>query len=204
MPEDLELLALTLPKMRANIIDLVDKAEMLQGIDDKTSNMLMASAWQVRRGAYPILVKLWDAGFDIAPHEFGWDLEQIVSDELRKWLCDPDYFTTQIDKSEETPYLSSHHAPIGHEGLWHTPSKKVPHKEQLPAYIQNVRNALMRSGHGEQEAHAMAVAAVERWAKGQGAWGHHGKVTPVVQQAASNAVSEWEKLRAEHSGGEKK
>lgn len=38
-------------------------------------------------------------------------------------------------KSEETPYLSEHHAPIGHEGLWHTPSKKVPEKQQLPAYI---------------------------------------------------------------------
>lgn len=38
-------------------------------------------------------------------------------------------------KSEQTPYLSSHHAPIGHEGLWHTPNKKHPKKEQLPAYI---------------------------------------------------------------------
>jgi hypothetical protein len=109
---------------------------------------------------------------------------------MRKWLC----------KSEETPYLSSHHAPIGHEGLWHTPNKKHPKKEQLPAYVQNVRNALMRAGHGEQEAHAMAIGAIKRWAEGKGAWGHKGKVTPVVQEAARKALEEWNKLKAEHSG----
>jgi hypothetical protein len=178
--------------MRARFIDLVDKAEMLSGIDEVNANKLNAQAWQIRRTAYPILVKLFDAGMDVSPEEFSWDLEQLVSDELRKWLC-PD-----AEKSAETPYLSSHHAPIGHEGLWHTPNKKHPQKEQLPSYIQNVRNALMRAGHGEQEAHAMAIAAIKRWSKGEGAWGHKGKVTPVVQEAAQRALQEWDKLKAEH------
>ena len=80
--------------------------------------------------------------------------------------------------SEKTPELSVTHAPIGHEGVWH--SKKPP--LQLPAYIQNIRNALMRSGHGEQEAHALAVAAVKRWAKGDLKWGKKRHVTPEVQQ----------------------
>lgn len=98
-----------------------------------------------------------------------------------------------MEKSEETPELSTHHSPIGHEGVWH--SKHPP--LQLPAYIQQIRNALMRAGHGEQEAHALAVAAVERWAKGDLHWGK-GKVTPEVQAASQRAVAEWEKLRRDH------
>jgi hypothetical protein len=187
--EDLEPLTWHLDKMRIHLIDTVDKAEMLEGIDDKTSNVLNMLAWELRRNAYPILVKLFDAGFDVEPEDFGWNIEQIISDSLRSWLC---------EKSEQTPYLSSHHAPIGHEGLWHTPSKKVPEKQQLPAYIQNIRNALMRAGHGEQESHAMAVAAVKRWAQGKGAWGKKGKPTPVVREAAAKAVAEWEELKATH------
>jgi 8-oxo-dGTP pyrophosphatase MutT (NUDIX family) len=97
-------------------------------------------------------------------------------------------------KSAETPYLSSHHAPIGHEGLWH--SKNPP--LQLPAYIQNIRNALMRSGMDERKAHAMAVAAVERWAKGDLKWGPTRHVTPEVRAASADAVRQWEALRANH------
>jgi hypothetical protein len=98
------------------------------------------------------------------------------------------------EKSAETPELASHHAPIGHEGLWHTPSKKVPVKQQLPAlaYIQNIRNALMRSGHDEGSAHAIAVGAVTRWASGEG------KVHPEVVAASQAALKEWEALRASH------
>lgn len=169
---------------------LAIKADELRAIDRDTADKYSSQCWALSVDAYPILVKLFDAGYMVEPEKLGWDFDQLVLDPVRKWLI----------KSEETPYLSSHHAPIGHEGLWHTPSKKVPHKEQLPAYIQNVRNALMRAGHGEQEAHAMAVAAVKRWASGEGAWGHKGKVTPVVREAAQAAVAEWEKLRAEHDG----
>lgn len=90
--------------------------------------------------------------------------------------------------SAETPELSVTHAPIGHEGVWH--SKKPP--LQLPAYIQNIRNALMRNGHGESEAHAIAVGAVKRWANGKG------KVTPEVREASAKAVAEWEELKRNH------
>ncbi len=96
-------------------------------------------------------------------------------------------------KSAETPYLSVHHAPIGHEGVWH--SKHPP--LQLPAYIQNIRNALMRGGMDEREAHAMAVAAVERWARGDLRWGRR-HITPEVIAASRRAVAEWEQLRASH------
>jgi hypothetical protein len=91
-------------------------------------------------------------------------------------------------KSAQTPYLSTHHAPIGTHGVWG--SKNPP--LELPPYIQNIRNALMREGHSEDEAHALAVAAVERWADGGG------DVTDEVRQASQQAVAQWEQLRANH------
>jgi hypothetical protein len=97
-------------------------------------------------------------------------------------------------RSAETPYLSTHHAPIGHEGVWH--SKHPP--MQLPAYIQNIRNALMRGGMDEKEAHAQAVAAVERWARGDLEWGPHQHVTPEVIAASREALRQWEELRHHH------
>ena len=39
----------------------------------------------------------------------------------------------QVEKSEQTPVVSTQHSPLGVHGLWHTPSKKVPEKQQLPA-----------------------------------------------------------------------
>lgn len=188
--EDLDLTAIQLERMHMQLNVLMDKMEELRTIDPVTANKYAAMVWQIKIEAFPMLVKLFDDERIVNPDPFGWSVEQLALEPMRKWLC----------KSAETPYLSSHHAPIGHEGLWHTPNKKHPQKEQLPAYIQNVRNALMRAGHGEQEAHAMAIGAVKRWATGQGAWGHKGKVTPAVREAAQRAVAEWEKLKEEHSG----
>lgn len=62
----------------------------------------------------------------------------------------------------------------------------------LRRHIQNIRNALMREGHSEQEAHALAVGAVERWADGGG------DVTDEVRQASRQAVTQWNQLRANH------
>jgi hypothetical protein len=56
----------------------------------------------------------------------------------------------------------------------------------------------MRHGMGEREAHAMAVAAVERWAKGNLRWGPTRHVTPEVRAASAAAVAQWEALRASH------
>lgn len=50
----------------------------------------------------------------------------------------------------------------------------------------------MRDGHSEEEAHALAVAAVERWASGGG------HVHPEVRQASQRAVAEWNEMRAHH------
>jgi hypothetical protein len=101
-------------------------------------------------------------------------------------------------KSEETPVVSTVHHPLGTHGLWHTPSKKVPTIQQLPAYVQNAARAMMRDhGMGESEAIATAVNALRSWARGV-AFGGKIKVSAEVQEAAQRALAEWDALRAAH------
>jgi hypothetical protein len=97
-----------------------------------------------------------------------------------------------VEKSEKTPELASTHNPLGEQGLWHTPSKKVPERQQLSAYHQNIAHALMRSGMSESVAIATAINATRRWAAGKG------KVHPEVVAASRAALAEWEKLKATH------
>jgi hypothetical protein len=97
-----------------------------------------------------------------------------------------------VEKSARTPELASQHHPLGEHGLWQTPSKKVPEKQQLPAYLQNIAHALIRSGMDESRAIATAINAAKRWASGKG------KVHPEVRQAAKAALEEWERLKASH------
>jgi hypothetical protein len=104
-----------------------------------------------------------------------------------------------VDKSAETPRVSTEHHPLGTEGLWHTPDRHTG-RQQLPAYIQNIAHALMRDhGMGESQAIATAINAVKRWAKGDLHWGR-GHVTPEVRAASQRALAEWEKLKESHSG----
>ena len=90
--------------------------------------------------------------------------------------------------SAQTPYLSTHHAPIGHEGIWHSEHPPL----QYPAYLQQVRNALVRAGHDEASAHALAIGALRRWASGGG------HVHQEVRQASQAALAEYEKEREHH------
>jgi hypothetical protein len=104
----------------------------------------------------------------------------------------------EILKSAETPVVSTVHHPLGSRGLWGTPSKKVPTRQSLPAYIQNAARALMRDhGMPESEAIATAVNALRMWARGY-AFGGKIHVTPEVQEAARRALAEWDELRAAH------
>lgn len=101
-------------------------------------------------------------------------------------------------KSAETPVVSTVHHPLGTHGLWHTPSEKVPEKQQLPAYIQNIARALIRDqGLDESVAIAYAVNAVKRWARGDLDWGRR-HITHEVVEASRRALAEWEDLRATH------
>ena len=94
--------------------------------------------------------------------------------------------------SAETPRLESTPDPLGPEGLWHTPSKKIPEKQKLPNYIEHIAHALQRTGMSESVAIATAINAVKRWAKGKG------KVHPEVIAASQHALAEWERLKATH------
>lgn len=94
--------------------------------------------------------------------------------------------------SKETPSLVATPDPLGTQGLWRTPSKKVPAKQKLPNYIEHIAHALIRSGMEESRAIATAINAVKRWAQGKG------KVTPEVIEASKRTLQEWEDLKASH------
>lgn len=99
-----------------------------------------------------------------------------------------------IELSAETGTLSVTHHPFGSPsgpGLFHVKGL------QLPAYIQNIAHALVRSGHPESRAIQMAIGICQRWAAGGG------KVTPEVRAAAQKAIAEWEAAKARaHSSQE--
>jgi hypothetical protein len=102
------------------------------------------------------------------------------------------------NKSAQTPVVSTVHHPLGEQGLWHTPDKHSPQRQQLPAYIQNTAHALMRDQDMEESrAIATAINAVKEWAQGR-AFGGHVKVADEVRQAAQRALQEWEDLKASH------
>jgi hypothetical protein len=97
----------------------------------------------------------------------------------------------ELKFTAETPIASTVHHPLGHKSLWN-----IKGSQQLPAYIQNVAHALLRSGsaHGESDAIHKAVGIVQNWAVGKASGGK--KVSPQVQAAAGKAVAEWEAIRA--------
>lgn len=103
-----------------------------------------------------------------------------------------------VQKSPQTPVLSTVHNPLGHEGLWHTPDRHVAYMQQLPAYIQSIARALLRDhSMSEGQAIATAINAVKRWARGDLHWGDR-RIHPEVVAAARRALAEWESLRASH------
>lgn len=132
-------------------------------------------------GAQEHVAKLADHLMDNYPAEAGW---------LAKLQKPDDTSGGKIVRmTAETPEASTVPAPIGKPGggLWR-------HKGwQLPPYIQHVRNALMRHGHGETEATHMAVGIVKNWAKGHDGHGH--RTHADVRAAASANVAKWEELR---------
>lgn len=114
-------------------------------------------------------------------------VQGIISPEA---VCDR--WTAIVNKSEQTPALSSTHNPLGSQGLWHTPDSHTTERQQLPAYIQNIAHALIRNGMEEGQAIATAINATRRWASGKG------NVHPEVIEASRKALAEWERLKATH------
>lgn len=79
---------------------------------------------------------------------------------------------------DETPFSTS------------TTSNWVARAGGLPAHIRAVAHALIRSGHSESSAIAIAVAAEKKWASGRG------KVTAETRGRAAATVADWEAKRA--------
>lgn len=95
-----------------------------------------------------------------------------------------------LAESKDTARLSVTHAPKGKGGKnWITESKPG-NAGQLPAYIQNVRNAIMRGGAAIGKATAIAISRVRKWAAGAG------DVSAEVKAAAAKAIAEYEAMRA--------
>lgn len=96
----------------------------------------------------------------------------------------------RVQESPQTAALSVTHAPIGKGGKnWIT--RTAPgNTGELPAYIQNVRNGIMKHGKSESEATQLAIGVVRNWASGKG------NVSPEVRAAAAKAVAQFEALRA--------
>jgi len=86
--------------------------------------------------------------------------------------------------SAKTGFYSTHHHPLGTQGLWHHQGW------QLPAYIQNVAKGMMESGMDRESAIVEAIGTVRRWATGGG------NVHPEVRAAAAKAIAEWDALKA--------
>lgn len=89
--------------------------------------------------------------------------------------------------SVDTARLSTVHNKLGKPG---GPGLFGDKSLQLPAYIQNIAKALIRSGKPKSSAIAIAVATVKKWAAGGGG------VSPEVRAAAAKAVAEWEAAKA--------
>jgi hypothetical protein len=99
-------------------------------------------------------------------------------------------FTDRLMESAKTATLAVTHAPIGKGGKNWITASKPGNKGQLPAYIQNVRNAIMRGGTEEGRATGIAIGKVQDWAEGKG------DVSPEVRAAAGKAIAEWERMKA--------
>jgi hypothetical protein len=81
--------------------------------------------------------------------------------------------------------------PVGPKPLW---KKTKPKPWHLPAYIEHIANALIKSGHSESEAIQMAVGVVKRWASGGG------HVDANTRAAAQKALGEWNAEKAAAHG----
>lgn len=65
----------------------------------------------------------------------------------------------------------------------------------LPPYIENLRNGMMKQGHDESSATQMAIGICRDWKDGHDGHGH--KVSADVQAAATAAIAEYDKTRAQ-------
>jgi hypothetical protein len=103
------------------------------------------------------------------------------------------FATEELAESAKTAALSVTKAPIGKGGKNWVTETRPGNTGELPAYIQNIRNAIMRHQPDESRATAIAIGVVQNWASGRGG------VKAEVKAAAAKALAEWEALRAKNA-----
>jgi HK97 family phage prohead protease len=95
-------------------------------------------------------------------------------------------------------------SPLGFEAKYDTSPVGEPGGRQnwvdkaggLPSFIRAIAHALIRNGHSESRAIAIAVGQVKRWARGGG------KVSEKTRAKAAEALAEWERKKASaHADG---
>lgn len=85
-----------------------------------------------------------------------------------------------VEFSKKTAALEVTPAPIGKPGgpgLWHVNGM------EMPPYFQQVRNALIRSGHSVAAASAITWSSMRKWSAGGG------NVHPEVRKAAQETLA---------------
>jgi hypothetical protein len=120
----------------------------------------------------------------------GFVVEASAAAEIRKAVAD----ALGVTESAKTAGYSVTHAPIGKGGTnWIT--KTAPgNTGQLPAYIQNVRNGIMKGPPpvDESKATEIAIGRIRDWAEGKG------NVKPEVRAAAAKAIAEFEAMKGKN------
>lgn len=96
-----------------------------------------------------------------------------------------------ISRTPDTAAASTVKHPLGKPG---GPGLFGLKGEELPAYVQNVRDEMMKNGAGEDKATQMALGIVRDWAAGHDAKGD--KVSADVQAAAVKAMAQYDASRA--------
>lgn len=128
--------------------------------------------------------------------ELDLQLETFALLEADELLCgeDVEWMRWELSESAKTAGYASTHAPIGKGGKNWITADKPGNTGQLPAYIQNVRNAIVRGGKSVEQATAIAIGRIKKWAAGAG------DVGAEVKTAAAKAIAEWNAMKARAKG----
>lgn len=135
-----------------------------------------------------------DDGFDLSDEP---DLEteaEAIEAELDEMFDDDEDLDEDDELDEWMAGVGTKAASMVHEPLDRSPKKNWVEKSgQLPAYIQHIAKDIHEKG-GKSLSHAIAIAiaAVKRWATGQG------NVNADTRAKAAAAVAEWEALKVKN------
>lgn len=107
-----------------------------------------------------------------------------MADAQDRALLEATYDALGLSESAKTAMLAVTHAPIGKGGSNYVTRSKPGNTGQYPAYFQQVRNAIIKTGKTVAEASAITWDRLRAWARGEG------NVGPEVRAAARKTLAE--------------